>query len=100
MAGCKDTSVHLRILSHLFALQSGNADACFWVLLDIYCAIGALCHEHNVVYEDLERREENTGEVVMIDPGMQILEPPTRVGIPAIIRMILMCKVMDIYQVN
>jgi hypothetical protein len=53
-----------------------------------------------VVYEDLERREENIGEVVMIDPGMQILEPPTRVGIPAIIRMILMCKVMDIYQVN
>ena len=46
-------------------LTTDYADARLWVLPDIFCAISALCDEHNVVHEDLKGCEENTGKMAM-----------------------------------
>ena len=62
-------------------LTTDYADARLWVLPDIFCAISALCDEHNVVHEDLKGCEENTGKMAMMDATNRIQELLKKFGV-------------------
>jgi hypothetical protein len=60
------------LLSFLFNFVTGSADAFVRLLPGIDCAVGAFCHERRVVFEDFERGEENTVEMVMSNYALDI----------------------------
>lgn len=75
-----------------------NEDARIRLLPDTDRAVGALCHERNVVYEDFERGNENTVEMVVIGLGSADQKyNVTGCSRRAALRVTWICKVKNIW---